>query len=227
MAAKSKEQGSSKLGVKDFLDFVYDTQAEWSLLAVQAPMESVAIELADLHSGASWLHDVPKKPAADGDDMGLPIIAIVQVTENPWTVVFHEICTVSEEGMQAVNDEASKLSAKLKTKAISFAAEDTSGAVGYKLFDAGKIVEEAEWEDGGSFSSFKSKLREQPELETVDDEFADAVFREQGIYLPICYPQADDEGAWLMVEKVSAPVVERADLLDLRGEDEGEWEDEE
>ncbi|PWU17136.1 MAG: hypothetical protein C5B50_11925 [Verrucomicrobia bacterium] len=227
MAAQSKHQESPKLGVKDFLDFVYDTQAEWSVLAVQAPIESVAAELAEMHDAASWLHEVPRREAGDEDTMGFPLIAIVQVKDNPWTVVYHELCTVSEAGLKVVTEEAEALSSKLDTRAISFVGEDTSGAVAYKLFEGGKIVEEAEWEDGGEFFTFKSKVRKQPDLETVDDEFTDEVFRAQGIYLPVCYPQADEEGAWLMVDKISATCVERADLLDMRGEEEEELEDEE
>jgi len=56
-----------------------------------------------------------------------------------------------------------------------FIGEDTSGAIAYEIFEGGKSLEKAEWESGGEFSTFESTLREEPELESVDDKFADEV----------------------------------------------------
>ncbi len=222
----AQKQPPAKLGVKDFLKFVYDTQPEWALLAVKAPIEPVADAFAALNS-ERWLRDVPRKPAAQGDDMGSGLVVAAQIKDNPWTVILREVCYVSEEGMGAVVEEAKVLSSSLKTRAITFVGEDTSGAMEYQLFEGGKLLERAQWESGGPFYVFKSTLRKRPALEEVDDDFADEVFRAQGIYLPACYPQSEDEQAWVCVEKVSATMIERADIIELgEGEEETEEEDE-
>jgi hypothetical protein len=226
MSKNQQTESESKLGAKDFLDFVYDTQPEWALFAVRAPLEEVAETFADLRKAERWLRDVPCKPAANGDDMGFPLAVCAQLKENPWTVVLCEICCVTEEGMEAVAREAKALSTKLNTRAVTFVGEDTSGAVEYNIFENGKTLEHAQWESGGEFYSFESTLRKQPSLESVDDEFADEVFRGQGVYLPACYPQSKGESAWLSVEKVSAAAIERADLIDLGGEDNEEDDNE-
>jgi hypothetical protein len=228
---KEKSQGgtakSGPLGVTDFLSFVYDTQPEWTLLAVKAPIEQVAGAFADMRQADRWLHDVPRRDSADVDDVDSSLVVAVQVRGNPWTVIFREIFCVTEAGIEEVAQEAKELSAELKTKAITFVGEDTSGALAYDLFEGGKLLEHAEWEEGGPFHSFKSTFRKQPELDEVGQEFADEVFREQGIYLPACYPKSEDEEAWLCVDKVSAGAIERADLIGLEqpGEDEDEDED--
>jgi hypothetical protein len=227
-----QNQAPAKLGVLDFSNFTNDTQPEWTLFAVKAPFEQVSKALADFCQPERWLRDVPRKPAADGDDMGFPLVAVVQIKNNPWTVVFREICYATEEGLEAIKEEAKFLSVELKTRAITLASEDTSGAIDYEIYDQGKEVESAQWESGGQFFSFKSTLRKKPSLESVDENFADEVFQGEGVYVPVCYPQSSDKDAWLCVEKVSAAAIERADLLDLGAElneedkDEGESEEE-
>jgi hypothetical protein len=114
-----------------------------------------------------------------------------------------------------VPQEAKELSSRLKTRAITFFAEDTSGAMGYEIFENGKSLESAEWESGGDFSRFKSTLREEPPLEVVEDDFADELFRTQGIYLPACYPKSKGQKQWLAVESASLNTIERADLIQL------------
>jgi hypothetical protein len=218
--AKSSPQNQDppKLGVLDFSTFVNETEPEWTLFAVKAPFEQVAKALADFLQPERWVRDVPRRPAADGDDMGFPMVAVVQIKNNPWTVVLREICYATEEGLDAIKEEARFLSVELKTRAITLASEDTSGAIDYQILDQGTEVESAQWESGGQFYAFKSTVRKKPLLESVDESFADEVFRGEGVYVPACYPQSGGKDAWLCVEKVSAAAIERADLLDL-GED--------
>jgi hypothetical protein len=223
----SSDQNPAKLGVLDFNSFVNDTEPEWTLFAVKAPFEAVSKALADYVKPDRWLRDVPRKPAADGDDMGFPLVAVVQIKDNPWTVVFREVCYATEEGLDAIKEEAKFLSVELKTRAITLASEDTSGAIDYEIYDHGKAIESAQWETGGQFFSFKSTLRKKPLLESVDENFADEIFRGEGVYVPVCYPQSNDKSAWLCVDKVSAGAIERADLLDLGEELNEEDEDEE
>jgi hypothetical protein len=219
MKEKSKHEDLSHLGVADFLKFMYDGHPDWSLLAIKAPIEEVSEEFADFRGADTLLRDVPRKPAEAYEDVA-SLVSVVQVKGNPWVVVFRSLLYVDARQLEGIVEEAKELSGRLSTRAIAFVGEDTSGALSYDLFEQGKVLESAEWEVGGEFSRFKSSLRKRPAQETVGDEFADGVFREQGIYLPCCYPKSEGGEAWLAVEKISDGVIERADLIELgKGDD--------
>jgi hypothetical protein len=222
-AEKNKE--SNHLGVTDFLKFMHDGQPEWALLAVKAPSEEVAEELADIHSAKNIFKAVEIKPGAGYDDVE-QLVAVVQVKDNPWTIVFRSLLYLDEAGPEVAAEDAKELSARMSTRVISFIGEDTSGSNACKLFENGKLLEDLEWEVGGEFVRFKSSLRKRPSLEKVDDSFVDELFRTEGIYVPACYPRADKGDPWLAVEQASEGLVERADLIEFADEDE-EDEDEE
>jgi hypothetical protein len=226
MKEKPESQSSERLGVSDFLKFMYDGQPEWSLVAVKAPIEEVAEEFADHHGATTISKDVPRKPAGEYDDVET-IVAIVQVKGNPWTIIFRSVLYVNESNVEGVTEDAKELSGRLATAAVTFVGEDTSGANAFKHFEKGKLVEDFEWESGGDFYRFKSSLRKRPTAESVEDDFIDGVFKELGIYLPACFPMSEKGNVWLAVEKDSLPAVERADLIDLPAEEEEEDEDEE
>jgi len=211
----SNDNDVGHLGITHFLEFMYDGQPEWSLFAVKAPVDEVAAVFGKFCKAKNKTNNVPLKPAGEsGDDLS-NLVAVVQVKDNPWTVVLRSLLWVDSKHLENVPKEAKELSAKLKTRAITFIGEDTSGAMRYELFENGKSLESSEWESGGEFFSFKSKLRKKLDLEEVGDDFADEVFREQGIYLPACYPKSEGGKEWLAVEKASANVVQRTDLMEI------------
>jgi hypothetical protein len=213
--SEEQDDNFEHLGITHFLDFAYGGEPEWSLFAVKAPIEAVSAAFAEYAKAERRLTDVPRKAAGgDGDELA-QLAAVVQIKDNPWTVVYRSLLWVDSPQLEGVPREARELSARLKTNAVAFIAEDTSGAMAYELFEVGKSLENAEWESGGDFFSFKSTLRKKPVLEEVGDEFADEFFREQGIYLPSCYPMSEGDKHWLAVDEVSASVVERADLIEL------------
>ena len=220
-----RNKSSSQAGIADFLKFMYDGQPEWSLLAVKAPIDEVTDEFAEIHGSETVLRDASRKPTTEKFDDVADQIAIVQLKDNPWTIVFRSLLYVDEEVIERANEEAKELSARLNTKVVAFIGEDTSGSQAYKLFEKGKLLEEAQWEVGGELYTFKSKLRKKPAIETVGDEFAEGFFTEQEIYLPCCYPKYEDGQAWLAVEKNSIELIERADLIEL-GEADAEDEEE-
>jgi hypothetical protein len=220
------KKSSPQVGISEFLKFMYDGQPEWSLLAVKAPIDEVTDEFADLHGAETVLRDAPRKPTTEKYDDVANQIAVVQVKDNAWTIIFRSLLYVDEDNIESVNEEAKELSARLNTRAITFVGEDTSGSQAYKLFEKGKMLEEAEWEVGGELYTFKSKLRKKPAIEAVGDEFADGLFSEQEIYIPCCYPKYEDGHSWLAVEKISVDAVERVDLIDL-GESSDEEDEEE
>src|SRR6476620_11597288 len=69
-----------------------------------------------------------------------------------------KFCNIAE-GLGPMIKHVRKLSSQLKTRALTFLGEDTSGAIGYDLFENGKELEHADFIDGGEWCNFRSKLR--------------------------------------------------------------------
>lgn len=225
MKAQSNDKQSSHLGVADFLKFMNEGQPEWAILAIKASAEEVADELGDFHGVKNIFKSVEIKTGAEYDEIE-QLVAVVQVKDNPWTIIFRTLLYVDEAAIEGVAEDAKELSGRLNTRAISFIGEDTSGANAYKLFEKGKLLEDVEWEAGGEFFRFKSSLRKRPALESVEETFVDEFFRGEGVYVPCCYPRAEKGEPWLAVEKASEGLVERADLIEF-GDGEEEDEDDE
>src|SRR5215472_9992164 len=141
MKEKTKSHGSERLGVADFLKFMHEGQPEWSLLAVKAPIEEVSEEFADFHGATTVSKDVARKPGADYDDVE-PLVAVVQVKGNPWTIIFRSLLYVDESHLEGVAEDAKELSGRLATGAVTFIGEDTSGANAFKHFEKGKLIED-------------------------------------------------------------------------------------
>jgi hypothetical protein len=178
-ASKKKATKGKALahGAKAFLDATFNSHPEWSLVAVEGPIEEVAQTLADYRGTTSWTKDATVTQAAKGDGGSARTVAI-QLAGEPWTVIVRTLGFVDIEHLQGVVEDAHHVSKKLKTRAISFIGEDTSGAIGYSLFDRGKVQEEAEWTGSGAdcMDFFKSLTRD--DLPTTDYfGRADAVFR--------------------------------------------------
>jgi hypothetical protein len=223
MKQKSQVKPSEQLGVRHFLEFMYDGQPEWSLFAVKAPAEEVSEEWVDFRGAKAVHRDVPIKSGGEADVA--PSVVVVQVRNSAWAVVYRSILYLDEAHLDAVAEEAKEFSARLNTRAITFIGEDTSGANSYQLFEKGKSLEEAEWEVGGEFFKFKSTRRKRPELDKITDEFVDGIFREEGIYIPACYPIEEEEEFSLAVEKSSADSIEKADIIEPEEAEEDEDED--
>lgn len=182
-------------GAAHFLEFIRDGESEWALLAVKAPFEQVA-DAFTKHSRAQKRHNevaiqVPKEPE-EVARMG----AVVQVKDNPWTVVYWSVYFAGVTEIEGSIEAAKALSAQLLTQAVAFVGEeDTSDFISYEFFEGGKTIAK-------------------PELGPDDDELIDKFFCKQGIYLPACYPAAKGKRSRLMVDKSSKGTVERADLVD-------------
>jgi hypothetical protein len=226
MKEKSKDQDAASGGVADFLKLMHHGQPEWAILAVKAPIDEVSEDFADFAGSAAVHRDVPRKPAAEYDDVQ-QVVAVVQCKGSAWTIILRSVHYVDEGQIESVAETAKELSARLNTRAISFVGEDTSGANGYKLFEQGKLVEDIEWEANGEFFRFKSSLRKRPTLEKVDDSFIDGLFKEEGIYLPACYAMSEGASSWLAVEEASMNSVQRADLIELEESDEDDEDEDE
>src|SRR2546421_9225932 len=119
MKEKSKSKLAEHLGATDFLKFMHDGQPEWSLLAVKAPIDEVSDEFADFRGANSVLRDVPRKAGAQEHGELSTEIAVVQVREKSWTIIFRSLLYVEKARLEAVAEEAKELSARLNTRVIS------------------------------------------------------------------------------------------------------------
>jgi len=200
------------LGIKDFTRI--DVHPEWSLFAVKAPSDAVARALADFRKPLRFERRVLLKPAKKFEQIAR-LTAVVRIKANPWAVVLRSVGDVSAQELEGVPEEAKTISAKLKTRAATFLSEDTSNAMGYALYERGRLLEAAEWACGGGMSSFTSTLRQRPKGRRFTEDFADQLFRGEGIYIPACYARLEGGRVWLSVQKPSVGLIERADLLEL------------
>lgn len=195
MSASPKSAAAQRvLGAAHFLEFIYDGEAEWSLLAVKADIEPVTEAFTKRCKAKRCERNVEVKKAAGTGDELARLIAVVKVKDNPWTVIYWSLYHVNESALTGITRSAKELSTQFKTKSVTFASEDTSGAIASKQFENGK--------DSGT-------------REFDDDEDINSFFAELGIYLPTCYPKIRGKRSWLAAEKSSAASIERADLIEL------------
>jgi uncharacterized protein len=184
------------LGASDLLAFIDEWgHPEWVVVAAEAPLDQVSRLLAPAHWSKQVFHDVPIRPARKRDSEIAPLVAVAQCANSSWTVAYLVISLpISEPDIASAREEARLLSSKLKTRALAFIGEDTSGAMGCWLYRNGQEIEGKEWD--------QTQMRA-----------ADKAFAALGLYLPVCYPCAERGAAWLAVTDASALRVGKADLI--------------
>jgi hypothetical protein len=187
---------SPPVGARDLLAFIKDWgHPEWVVLAAEAPIGPVSKVLAAAHSAKEVLHRVTLRAAGKQDNEIAPLVAVAQCANAPWSVVFVSLCLpVGEGDFRSAQDDARLLSSKLKTRALAFIGEDTSGAMGYRLYRNGEEVGQKEWDQSKTGA-------------------ADKAVAELGLYLPACYPCTRRGETWLAVAGSSLSRLERADLI--------------
>jgi ankyrin repeat protein len=194
-AAKPRSAKPDSVGAADFLAFMSGGESDWALFAVKAPIEQTKEALAAFLKSVNVKTGVPIKPSAKETDEVAKAIAIVSVASNPWTVVFLSLFHANEGTISQAMEAGRSLSGRLKARAIVYASEGTCDEATILQFENGDIV------------------GDRPQ--SVDENEADQFFRDQGIYLPACYPKSKATRYWLAVEKASARRIECADLIVL------------
>lgn len=194
------------LGMKPFQDWIYRGNPEYAIFAVKAPIEQVGQALVDKCGIRDWQKQVQsEKSLCDsvpyGKDFRAPML---QPVDNPWTVVYWYV-----GGWTPTEDLCKKLSHFLQTSVLSLSEEDTSGAIGYDLYDRGKKTESGGWCPGEDLF-FESDSREEPELDDFEspeqevmNQFFNEAFVNAGAYIP----------GWNI--NVSDPSLQRVDLIQL------------
>lgn len=187
------------LGMREFQNWI--GHPEYSILAVKADIEQVVTALIEDSETTEWRKDIQSdsKIYDSIPDEEPYFIPIVQPKGNQWTVVYWSLDWTD------LSDICMKISSELDTLAMSIGEEDTSGAIGYELFDRGESIEQLEH---GDEIFFESQVREEPEFDDFDDNERDVVnqfinsrFAEEGIYIP----------SWEL--SISDPWIDRVDLL--------------
>lgn len=182
-------------GIKQFLTFIWDWgHPEWVLLAVEAPLDKVSRLYASSSRARKTWANVPVRPGLKPDEMA-PLVALVQPKNCAWTVIYRAMCyPMGMEEFEGGRETAQLLSGKLKTRALAFIGEDTSGAMQYRLYKNGRQAAEKEWES--------------------QNDPADEVFEELGIFAPVCYPKRKGKETWLAVREPWVGRILRANLIE-------------
>jgi hypothetical protein len=164
---------------------------------------------------------------------GLPVPTI-EVADSEWVVMIRSLTWLDMEQISNVPLEAKFLSEKFQTYAFTMMEEDTSGAVGYELFDRGESIESLE-SCGGSDYRFTSQRQDDPQFkddedwedEDCDDEndeddyisrnpvmqFIDRVVADLGLYIPAVWHSMADGKPTIEVMPSSMGTIARADWL--------------
>jgi ankyrin repeat protein len=193
-------------GVQEFRDFYYDSHPEWSLAMIRAPIDDVSRALVELVKPVRVEQDVAKRKISPGSQYQY----IFQLKAHAWTMVLRSLGRLSLEDGEKIAEQARELSKRLKTRAYTYLAEDTSGAEAYELFEDGQSLEAVE---KCEVTTFRSTFRSQPKFD--DELFPDPILADEGIYLPACYPKDTGYEIKLVLEGVSRTDVLRADYMVL------------
>lgn len=175
------------LGMSDFQKWMYQGHPEYSIFAVKGNIDIVIPALIKDSKTAEWQKDIQSEAKIwDVIPQSAPYFKpVIQPTGNQWTIVYWYVGDWMD-----VSGLCSKMSLELNTLAIMLGEEDTSGAIGYELFDCGKSIERMEVCPGDEMF-FESKVREEPEFDDFDEDESDTInqfvnvrFAEEGVYIP-------------------------------------------
>lgn len=204
-------------GARDFLEFIFKGHPEWAVLIVEAPLEATIKALQKRRKLWHWEKKVAVKslgklgPSRDEHDQNM---AALSIKGSAWTVVQRSMFELSAVELIELPEDAKSLSKSLKTRAATFMGEDTSGALGYELYERGNRVERIDW--SGGVTKFESLLRKQPRWPKDDFDVADMIFGELGVYLPACIAQGDEtDEVFVAADKKSGGRIARADVIAL------------
>ena len=206
---------SPRSGLADFLGCQSD--GGFALMAVAASAAMVTANLTDAWGPKRVHEEVDVRSASTADGSGpARLVAVVQLRDIHWTVVFKVLSDVVVEHVLALSERAADLSNILDVEVIVFSAETLDGEAGYELWQSGERAERALWTVGGEIHRFESKLRPDPP-DSADLDLPDDLFNERGIHVPACRPFVRDGAVWLEVARPDADEVARVDLIDLAG----------
>lgn len=191
-----------------FTRMVSEGFPEFAVFAVKSPFASVAAKAEGIWPKEGWQRNVeimsPKNTTA-----GFSTVGLLEIRDNPWPMILVSIW--ENDGIRMV-DWATKLSKALRTAAVTYCGGD--GGYQLTVHSLGQLQECVTWV-GGEVDYFKSMFRKRPKLPKKDEQIADQLIADHGIYLPPCYPrELDTKRLGLAVAPEAKDWVVRADLLE-------------
>jgi ankyrin repeat protein len=191
-----------------FIKLVSESFPEFAVFAVRSRFASVVVKGEVNWPKEGWQRNVDIK-SPEKADAGFSTVGLLEIRNNPWTII---LVSMWENDAIRMIDWATKLSKALRTTAVTFC----SGDGGYQLtvHSLGELQECITW-CGGGVDYFKSTFRKRPKLPKTDEQIADQLIGEHGIYFAPCYPcELNTKRLGLAVAPEAKDLVVRADLLE-------------
>ncbi len=183
----------------------------WFVLFAKAPIDAVS----DAYSKALG-REIARNVPITGTEGGryAPTGAIVQVSDSPWTIVFHLLGQWDEF-------DVGSLAGQLDAQVFAFAAEDTSGAIDCRLYSPGEGViryvtsEQSEYEN--ELYDEMAEYAEEAGIEMAQPEPATLVDRYEDLFESLEIPTVEltlAEDRSVVASEENASQIERVDLVD-------------
>jgi hypothetical protein len=169
----------SRTGCKEFLVNAQLSHSEWSVVLVKAPVDKVCEALSQVRNVTSV------EPEVHGREISAAskFFVVTKSRKNDWTVIYESIFwLIDVEGPYRDGEAFSEI---LKTAAIVFIAEDTSGAIGIRIFDSGEMRRDVP-------DIYEELGVDQEEEDMEDEEWTrydqalHEIIEDEGAYIPAC-----------------------------------------
>ncbi|UBF28571.1 hypothetical protein K9N68_12240 [Kovacikia minuta CCNUW1] len=216
-----------KFGMRDFWNWVREADCQYTVFAVNSPIDKVSQAIANIYKRKQILEDVLSAQYTDSPKIMCQSIPVISVRNTPWTIVY----LIPARTPQA--DYALRVSKKLKTRMITFSGEPDSEYMSYTVVNNGEIREYIQFVGFGEHAPviFHSEIRSMPEFgwgdvnnfdynQQIFQEFVNAFCQEEELYVPVCYkyllPRTDlkrSPPVILRVAKCSKGKIEKANLV--------------
>jgi len=191
-----------------FMKLAEEGYPEFAIFAVKAGFAEVVAKGQNLWPKVGWQRKVGIKSPGKADG-GFSTVSLIEIRDNPWTMVL--VSMWANDVTNTVN-WAEKLSKQVRTTAVAFC--DGDGGYQLSIHWLGELQEFITW-CGGGVDHFKSTFRKKPKLPKKDEQIADQLIGEHGIYFAPCYPcELDTKRLGLAVAPEAKDLVVRADLLE-------------
>lgn len=191
-----------------FTKLVSEGVPEFAVFAVKSPLASVVAKGVAIWPKEGWQRKVDIK-SPEKANAGFSTVGLLEIRNNPWTLI---LVSTWENDAIRMNDWATKLSKALRTTTVTCCGGDD----GYQTTVnwLGELQECITW-CNGKVDYFKSMFRKKPKLPQTDEQIADQLIGEHGIYFAPCYPcELETKRLGLAVASEAKDWVVRADLLE-------------
>lgn len=195
----------------EFKEFISNFgECSWIIAAVNAPIEQVSKEFANL-MGKELIEDVKFESPGKHDEVG-QFKTIQQLKNCKWSIILY--CFVVWEDF---TENAKNLSKTLNTTVLLYDVEDSSGTEAIKLYDKGRykkgiltkeqseyitqLMQEINTNDSNTQEQAKAEETENNSLQIIDSY--EMIFKKLKIQLLGIYPKQDGTIA-INPEKVSS-----------------------